>query len=228
LTIRRRDTPAVRRNVLAAGPRSRTGAYVVVALAIAPSMGACGNGMRTVNSAHTLTKPASPRALAASVPVRLVIAVPRAGATTGATVTVRVVVTGTAAAPKQLRYVLDGKFTRVGGPRLTFHEVAPGTHELLVSLATNHHIHATRRFVVRAAAPAKPIAPAPERATEATHETPSTVETPVKTTPSHPKTPTHSVPAPPPPAPEGAIPQGNGGDGDSDNNGGPSDGDGNV
>jgi hypothetical protein len=225
------------RGVTATGSWRKTAAQVSLAVALVLTANGCGSSARSSDSAATLTKATGTGVTpAAAMPARLHIVFPRAGASTGATVTVRVTVTGATAGAKPLRYLLDDKLARLGATRLTFHELAPGRHRLTVSLATNHGIRAVRLFNVRVPVPTPPVTSTPPAQTstppaqtstppahtEMTRETPPPTETQPKTT--H----TTSAPEPPSRAPEGAIPQGNGGDRDSDNNGGPSDGDGTV
>jgi hypothetical protein len=124
---------------------------------------------------------------------------------------VRVALSGAAAGSDALRYVLDGRLTRRGSRLLTYHDLAPGHHHLLVSLASNRGVHVATVFTVPA--PPSPPVPAPAPAPP-----PATMTTPP---------PTAAAPAPAPP-PVSGIPQGDGGDRDGDNNGGPSDGDGDI
>jgi hypothetical protein len=87
---------------------------------------------------------------------------------------------------------------------LTFRDLVPGHHRLLVALVSHPSIRATVSFTVigQPPPPVQVTAPPPQ------------------------------VTAPPPapaPVPNSGIPQGpNAGDADSDNHGGPSDGDGNI
>jgi hypothetical protein len=132
-------------------------------------------------------------------------------------------------------YVLDGRLHRAGAASLTFHELAPGRHRLLVGLAGDSRVRAVTAFTVLAPVPAAQpasnpaanAAPAAAAPTKASASPPTNKSTePTKTEPRATER-TSTERATPPPAEE-AIPQGNGGDRDGDNNGGPSDGDGNV
>jgi hypothetical protein len=195
---------------------------------VAAAAGLIGGGCGTSSAPSSPTNASLPRATSTTattvraVSPRLRILSPREGAVTGSTVTARLALTGEAVIGSVgFRYVLDGRLVRFGTTRLTFHELAPGRHRLVVALATNRSIRATRLFSVQMPRSTPATSESPVR-TEPTREAPAAPETPSQTTRST------STPTPPPAAPEGAIPQGNGGDHDSDNNGGPSDGDGNV
>jgi hypothetical protein len=120
---------------------------------------------------------------------------------------VHVALSGTARAGRHtFWYLLDHVLRRRGSARLTFTDVVPGRHQLVVFLASSRTVRATTIFHVNA--PPPPPAPAPA---------------PMTAPPAAP------APAPAPaPMSSGGIPQGNGGDMDSDNNGGPSDGDGGI
>jgi hypothetical protein len=169
-------------------------------------------------------------ATTATVPARVRILTPASGAHTVASLTVRVALSGAApGGARALRYVLDGSLARSAGLHLTYRELAPGRHHLVVLFAREPRVRASASFTVRAPAP-----PAPAATTEQMHSAPEAATALAKAPSPPPKAPapepTHPSTehtAPPPPAEE-AIPQGNGGDHDSGNNGGPSDGDGNV
>jgi hypothetical protein len=193
---------------------------------------------------------AAKTSVAAAQPSRLRIVSPRQGASTGQTVSVRVVVIGgPGAGASALRYMLDRGGARSGSERITFRGLSPGRHQLLVTLISNGGVRASRTFVVRAPAraagappaqaatpmaqpTAAPQGPAQTPARAPTSSSPAPLATPrapaTTRTPSPPGPAPASTPAPARPSPAGAIPQNNGGDMDSDNNGGPSDGDGNV
>jgi hypothetical protein len=173
--------------------------------------------------------PAKAAASSAAVRPRLFILTPGRGASTGQSLTVRVGVSGARpGGPGAFRYLLDGRIARLGSDRLTYHELAPGAHRVVVMLADDGRVRAGSFFRVRAPTPVIASEPAPPTTTA----TPAP-ETPATSTPAPSRTTTQrSTPAPAPPPreapPTGGIPQNNGGDHDSDNNGGPSDGDGNV
>ena len=176
--------------------------------------GSAGAGATTTHAAAASTAP-STTASAATVPVvHLSIVSPRAGSRTGTTVTVHVAVSHGALAGGTLHYLLDRRLTRTGGTRLTFHELAPGSHRLEV-ISAGGAAHAATAFTVRT--PPAPPAPVPAPAAP-TSSAPS--PQPSETSPSPPAG--QSAPS------GGGIPQNGGGDGDGDNHGGPSDGDGNV
>jgi hypothetical protein len=171
-------------------------AFTAVVLALVVT--SCGGGSSSKKRSHSTTtadaakEPAPP-------PPRLVIRAPRRGSHTSQTLTVRVALLGRApAGATSYRYVLDGRFTRHGSTRVTFDDLAPGRHHLVVTLLGATGIHASDAFTVRAPPPPPP-----------------------------PVTATSAPPAPAPAMGEGIV-QGNGGDMDGDNNGGPSDGDGGV
>jgi hypothetical protein len=204
-------------------------------IALAALLAGCGSsGSKTTSQPVAATTSASTPAsatAAAAKPPSLRILSPAAGAHTGSTLTVRVRLAGAAPAGTGLRYVLDGHLSRHGSTRITYHELAPGRHTLVVALIGDGAVRAKRSFVVRAPTPApEPVhttasEPAPTPQMGAEHE-----RAPTKTAAPEPKP---SAPKPKPSAPEskpeaGGIPQGGGGDGDGDNSGGPSDGDGNV
>jgi hypothetical protein len=201
------------------------GALAVAALAAA----GCGSSSSPAHQAAASAPATAPAQTTAAVAVApsVRILTPHRNAHTGRTVTVHVHLTGARNGPHVLRYVLDGALARSGSDRLTYTELAPGRHHLVVLLADDAGVHATSTFVVSAPAPTTVVP---------TTATPTTTSTPEMSPPSSaapPPTPTHtspppatSSPAPPPPAT--GIPQRGGGDGDADNSGGPTDGDGNV
>jgi hypothetical protein len=158
--------------------------------------------------------------------IRLRIVSPRPGAHTGQTLTIHVKLTGASAHSARFRYVL-GSVKRSAGSKITFHGVAPGRHDLTVTLASNQHIRASEVVTVHA-----PAATPPTPTTQAVAPTTSS-PTPAPA-PAPPPTTTKSTPPPAPPTttkttpPPSGIPQNGGGDADGDNNGGPSDGDGNI
>ncbi|MGZ4236954.1 MAG: hypothetical protein ACXVWT_12805 [Solirubrobacteraceae bacterium] len=171
----------------------------------------------STSAAKSKTEPAKP--------IHLRIISPKPGAHTGQTLTVRVRLTGASNAHARFHYVL-GSIKRSAGPKITFHGVAAGRHDLRVTLASNPHVHASLVLTVH---PPKPPPVATQAATSQA-PAPTTTSSP---TPAPPPTTTQSAPPPPPPTttktsppPSGGIPQGNGGDADGDNNGAPSDGDG--
>ena len=195
----------------------------------------CGGGGKTTSTlntpavAVTSAKPAV--ASSAPAPPRLRIVSPAAGAHTGAAVIVRVRLSGGALrGAHPIRYVLDGALNKLGTTALTFHEVAPGRHRLVVLLAGDPRVRASRSFTVLAPAPfAQPASAEPAQAAA-----PAAPPKAPEAQPTHTTTERMSTERPskergsPPPSGEGGIPQGGGGDGDADNSGGPSDGDGNV
>ena len=196
------------------------------AFALGLLLAGCGGGSSsTTASKTTAATPRTPASTAAVSP-RLLILTPRRGAHTDQSLTVRVRLGGATPTIRHLfRYVLDGRIARLGSARLTFHELVPGRHRLLVMLADDRSVRASSFFFVRAPTPV--TAPEPAPTTTATTQTPETTPAP---TPAPSQTTTRSATPAPTPAPPstGGIPQGNGGDRDSDNNGGPSDGDGNF
>jgi hypothetical protein len=228
---------------------ARSGAIVCLGFTLALAASGCGsNSFSGAGSSSSVARVSVARqATAASRPVaalpHLSIISPRAGVHVGQTLTVRVRVSGTNATSQRLRYVLDGRLTRLGSPHLTYHELAPGHHRLEVLLADQSVGHAFTTFTVRAPEPV--AVPAPEPASPMTTPSPPPPQ-PESTSPprsssatTQPSPMTSSSPPPPPPPPHeptmseasppsGGIPQGGGGDGDGDNSGGPSDGDGNV
>jgi hypothetical protein len=160
----------------------------------------------------------------------LVIRAPKQGAHIGQTLNVRVAVLGTApAGPQSFKYVLDGRFTRHGGERVTFTDLTPGRHHIVVTLVGDAGVTAGRGFTVKAPPP-PPSPPPPTTTTSTVQPTTTTAPAPMPNTSTAAPTPAPApAPAPsPPPAASGGIPQGNSGDMDADNNGGPSDGDGNI
>jgi hypothetical protein len=207
-------------------------AIVAVGLLLAGcgSSGGAKSASAAQSTAPTASSPATNAAVAAAKPATVRILSPAAGSHTGSTVTVHVLVTGGATGRSTLRYVLDGRLSRHGSTRLTYRELAPGRHTVVVSLLVDGSVRAARSFVVRAPAPpppepthTEPAQPAPSTQMGSEHEASAP---PAEPKPSEPK---QSPPESKPSAPEGGgIPQGGGGDGDSDNNGGPSDGDGNI
>lgn len=110
-----------------------------------------------------------------------------------------------------IRYVLDGSLTRRGSARLTFTDLVPGRHRLVVILVSNGGVRAATVFTVPAPPPPPVPAPAPAAASA-----PTRAPAPM------------TAPAPAPAPMTSGIPQNNGGDMDGDNNGGASDGDGGV
>ena len=160
-------------------------------------------------------------------PPRIVIRSPRKDAHTGQNLTVRVALLGTAPPSSSFRYVLDGRFTRHGSTHVTFTDLAPGSHHLVVTLVGDSGVRAADSFIVRAPPPPPPPATtsivAPTTSTATSTPTPNSAPASPPAASNPPPT-----PSPSPPASHGGIPQGNGGDMDADNNGGPSDGDGNV
>jgi hypothetical protein len=172
------------------------------------STAANSSSAAATSSSATASTTAAASAAAVAHP-HLRILAPRAGARSGETLTVRIAVTGASASPDALRYVLDGKLTRRGARRLTYHDLAPGHHHLLVSLVSNRGVHESTVFTV----PAPPPPPQPVAAPTPT----ATMAAPPPTTATTPMAP-----------PVSGIPQGDGGDQDGDNNGGSSDGDGDI
>jgi hypothetical protein len=196
-------------------------------LAVAMTAAGCGSSSSSTTAA---SKPDPVTATTATPPPRpimhLRILSPRPGAHTGQTVTVHVAVTGSPQpGANAFRYALDRGRTKDGPARFILRGLSPGLHHLVVMLANNRSVKATRSFIVRT--PPPPPAPAPAQTappatqTQAPAPAPAPAPTPQQTT-------TSSPPPPPPTTPSGGIPQNNGGDMDSDNNGGPSDGDGNL
>jgi len=203
------------------------GATVAVGLILA---GCGGSGSTSAPASQPASTPTASATVVAARPAGLRILSPLAGSHTGSTVTVHVRFTGSAPGGPALRYLLDGHLSRHGSTRLTYRELAPGRHTVLVSLVGDGAVRTARSFVVRAPAPPPsepvhtvPAEPAPSTQMGSEHERSAP---PPESKPSEPK---QSPPESKPSAPEtGGIPQGGGGDGDSDNRGGPSDGDGNV
>lgn len=188
----------------------------------------CGSGASKSTLSNTTHAPVSKAARTAAVAPRLVILAPARGAHTGQALTVRVAVSATTASGRTaFRYLLDGRISRLGSSRLTFHELTPGRHRLVVMLAGDEHVRATSLFIVRAPMPV--TAPEPVHAEPAAVPAREAAPAPAPSqTSKQPPGPAPATTPSPAPAAEGAIPQNNGGDGDSDNNGGPSDGDGNL
>lgn len=180
------------------------------AAALALSASACGSGHaspRTTAPTAATAAPTTTTATPPPAPVHLRIVSPRRGAHVKSTLTVRVSLTGSGP-HAALKYVLDGRFTHLGSSRVTFRDLAPGQHHLVVFLASRPSVRAKVSFTV----PAPPPPP-----------TPTTSAAPPPTTSAAPPPPTTQAPPP------NSIPQGaNAGDGDADNHGGPTDGDGNV
>lgn len=212
-------------------------ATVLSALVVALAATGCGGSSSTTAASHPPAShpAAAPATSTASPPAavrKLRILSPRSGVRTGQTVTVRLALTGAKPTGSgSFRYILDGRASR-GSPRRTFHGLGAGRHHLLVMLAADHSVQASRTFVVRAPAPAP--SPAPVAAPAATSPPAPVAPAPAPSpspAPAPGPTPAPApapAPSPPPPSHAGGIPQGNGGDMDADNNGGPSDGDGNI
>lgn len=204
-------------------------ACVLGVLAVAITATGCGSSASSTPAASKSDPVSATTAITPPRPiVHLRILSPRSGAHTRQTVTVRLVVTGSAQpGAKSFRYVLDRGRAKHGPARFILRGLTPGVHHLVVMLANNGSVKAIRSFIVRT--PPPPPAPAPVQtapaATQTQAQAPAPAPTPAPTTQ---QTTTSSPPTPPPTTPSGGIPQGNGGDMDSDNNGGPSDGDGNL
>jgi hypothetical protein len=206
-------------------------ASAVVTLAvIVAGCGGSSSSSSTTTAANVAPAANTSTAKAKTQPahtIRLRIVSPRPGAHTGQTLTVHVKLTGASAHSARFRYVL-GSVKRSAGSKITFHGVAPGRHDLTVTLASNQHIRASEVVTVHAPA----ATPAPTPTTQAVAPTTSS-PTPAPA-PAPPPTTTKSTPPPAPPTttkttpPPSGIPQNGGGDADGDNNGGPSDGDGNI
>jgi hypothetical protein len=199
--------------------------------ALALAISACGSSHAAspshaqttrVAAASATTKSAAPDPPPPVAHLRIIS--PRRGAHTAPNLTVRVAVTGASASgSRAFMYVLDGTLSRRGSARLTFHDLAPGRHHLLVALLARRSTRATVSFTV--AAPPPPPSPGP--ASSAQPSTPALA--PPTAAPPPPPTMTQPPAPTPAPPPSMGIPQGlNAGDGDADNNGAPSDGDGNV
>ena len=209
----------VMRAARAVGPLS-------VGLALVLVGSGCGGG-KSAPAAQTTTRSSSARVAISAPSPHLSILSPRKGASTGSTLTVRVAVDNAPAGGKhRFRYVLDRRLTRSGSSHLTFRDLAPGRHHLVV-LMTKSTARASTTFTVRA--PARPVAAqAPPVEVQSTTSAPApAAPAPAEATPP----PAEATPPPPStPSPQaGGIPQGpNAGDGDSDNHGAPSDGDGNI
>ncbi len=184
----------------------------------------CGSSSSPPNTAQSAATPAAATtaSVATAPPPTLRLLAPTRGAHTGTTVTVAVHLTGRAPGGSHVyRYLLDGRESRLGSTHLTFDELAPGPHHLVVTLAHDAGVRAGSFFVVRDPTPVASAQPAPVMTTPtATSPSASTSTEPTRSQPT-------ATPSAPQPSSAG-IPQGNGGDGDEDNNGGPSDGDGNV
>lgn len=136
-----------------------TAAAISLTLLVA-GCGSSSHGRKTTSSVAaaastpTATTPPPP-------PPHLHIVFPRPGARTGRTLTVRVAVTGARA--HRLLYLLDRVETRRGPTRLTFTELLPGLHHVLVMLASDRSVRAATSFTVPAPPPPAP-APAPAAA----------------------------------------------------------------
>jgi hypothetical protein len=191
-------------------------------LALAVSGCGSGGGKSASAATHAMTRTSSStRAPVRSLMPHLSILSPRQGARTGQTLTVRVTVSNApAGGARRFRYVLDRRLRRSGSSRLTFQNLAPGRHHLLVFMTTGG-AHASTTFTVRAPAPQVAVQAPPTEVQRTTSAPTTAAPPPAKAAPPPPKS-TSSPPA-------GGIPQGpNAGDGDGDNQGAPSDGDGNV
>jgi hypothetical protein len=202
-------------------------AYAGLAVGLLFLAGCGGSGSTATQGRSAATPAANKTTSAASTAARtppptLHVLAPTRGAHTGSTVTVSVRLTGSApGASHVFRYLLDGRKSRRGAAHVTFDELGPGPHHLVVALANDAGVHAVSSFVVRA--------PTPVPAAEPVQGT--TTTTPAPAPSARPAEPPMSRPAAKPSAPapsSSGIPQGNGGDQDEDNNGGPSDGDGNI
>jgi hypothetical protein len=206
--------------------KTRTLDSTPTALALGLLLAGCGGAMSHTAASSTPAAPVVGTASSAAVPPHLLIVAPRRGMHTDQSLTVRARVIGAAPSGQHaFRYVLDGRIARLGSARLTFHELAPGRHRVVVSLADDVRVRASSFFIVRAPAPVTAAESPPS--TVATTPAPEAPPAPSRTTPEAPSRAPATTPSAAPPA-SGGIPQGNGGDGDSDNNGGPSDGDGNL
>ncbi len=188
-------------------------------LAVSVAAAGCGSSSSSTTTAHAAAP--APTTTAARPPTpHLRIRSPRSGAHTSQTVTVRVVLTGAVPRSPVLRYRLDGSRARRGASQLTFRDLAPGRHHLVVVLASDRSVRGRTVFVVRT--PPAPPSPAPVQTTQ-----PQAPPAPAPA--ASPPTTTTAAPATRPPSRGGIIPQGpTAGDRDNDNNGGPSDGDGNL
>ena len=185
--------------------RRRTAVQALVscgAFCLALGAGGCGGGgYGTSPPVSAKSSPAATTASTAAAPhpatvAHVSILAPHRGASTDATLTVRVALAGAQpSTPTRLRYVLDGRLTRTGGARMTYHELAPGRHRLAVRLLGQAGaVAAATSFTVRAPAPPPaPAAPAPATMTETRQEE-------------------ATAPAPSRPSAHGGIPQGGGGD----------------
>jgi hypothetical protein len=187
-----------------------------------------GRGSSSTTASNATTAAAAAKSSAPVAP-RLLILAPRRGSHTGRSLSVRVGLSGANSTGRHaFRYLLDGRIARLGPARLTYHELAPGRHSLVVMLAADGRVRASSFFVVRTPAPVitSESAPAMTTTTPTPEPAPASTPAPSRTT-TQPSTPA-PAPAPGETPPTTGIPQNNGGDHDSDNNGGPSDGDGNV
>jgi hypothetical protein len=198
-------------------------ASALLALLVA---GCGGSSAKSVTTSRTpVAATTVSHAQAPSAHLRIIS--PRAGAHTGSTLTVRVRLRGISpTGPRAFVYVLDHQRARRAGSKLTFLNLRPGRHRLLVSFNDRARASAKVAFIVRAPAPTPaPAAAAAPIPTTTTAPPPTTAAPPPATTTTPP--PSTTTTAPPPP-PSTGIPQGNAGDRDGDNNGGPTDGDGNI
>jgi hypothetical protein len=196
--------------------------WALGALGVALIAAGCGNSSSSGTTKAAVNTVAAQTTSTTQTPPppkpHLRIVSPRSGAHTNGTVVVRVALKGSPGGPDHLfHYRLNGGRARSGSAHYTLNRLAPGRYDLVVTLAGDPSVKASRVFVVRAPPPPPPPPP------PATTQAPS----PATQTQPPPATTTTSSPPPPPPTSSG-IPQNNGGDGDADNNGGPSDGDGNV
>ncbi|HEY4894590.1 MAG TPA: hypothetical protein VII01_00740, partial [Solirubrobacteraceae bacterium] len=131
------------------------------ALCLALGAGGCGGGgYGTSPPVSAKSSPAGTAAPKATAPhpatvAHISIFAPHRGASTDATLTVRVALRGArASTPTRLRYVLDGRLVRTGGARLTYHELASGRHRLAVRLiGPAGAVAAATSFTVRAPVP---------------------------------------------------------------------------
>jgi hypothetical protein len=203
-------------------------------LAVGVLLTGCGSsgGAKSASATQPVaptTAAATSATTATATPASLRILAPAAGSNTGSNVTVHVRVSGGSSGRPALRYLLDGRLSRRGSTQLTYRELAPGRHTVVVSLVGDGSVRSARSFVVRAPAPpppepahTTPAEPAPTTQMGSEHERSAP---PPEPKPEPKQAPPETKPSPPE---GGGIPQGGGGDGDGDNSGGPSDGDGNV
>ena len=200
-------------------------ASALLALLVA---GCGGSSAKSVTTSRTpVAATTVSHAQAPSAHLRIIS--PRAGAHTGSTLTVRVRLPGISpTGPRAFVYVLDHQRARRAGSKLTFLNLRPGRHRLLVSFNDRARASAKVAFIVRAPAPT-PGSRCGGRADPYHHHR----LPPRRPRPRHPTDDYYAAPASttttaPPPPPSTGIPQGNAGDRDGDNNGGPTDGDGNI